>query len=207
MPRIPLLTGTRLAIVNVSGEDVVLRPPPPGGAIRDVAAAVRDALRFPLTGERLEGLVPRAGRATIVVELARVGVPLDRQTIVVAGGLQRRLGHRDLETLVEPEFARRFRGRVEVHDVEDPDLVPIGEVDGTPLRLNRRLVETDAVVLVTAAETLLHGGPAALLAAGGPEALRAARTASLVDSAGSAGWKMSVALERMLAARVPVMGV
>src|SRR5919108_784170 len=231
MPRIPLLTGTRLAIVNVSGEDVVLRPPPPGGAIRDVAAAVRDALRFPLTGERLEGLVPRAGRATIVVEppamplpgspddprrpalaaavdeLARVGVPLDRQTIVVAGGLQRRLGHRDLETLVEPEFARRFRGRVEVHDVEDPDLVPIGEVDGTPLRLNRRLVEPDAVVLVTAAETLLHGGPAALLAAGGPEALRAARTASVVDSAGSAGWKMSVALERMLAARVPVMGV
>ena len=140
-------------------------------------------------------------------ELVRTGVPLERQTILVAGGLQRRLGHRELESLVEPEFARRFHGAVEVHDAEDSSLVQVGELDETPLHLNPRLLETDAVVVVTAAETVQHGGPAALLAAGGPDALRASRTDSLVETAGSAAWNLSVGLERVLATRVPVMGV
>ena len=231
MTRVPLLAGTRLAVVSAPDDAVVLRPPPPLGGISDVAAAVRDALRFPLSGEPLEALVRRGGRATIVVEppalplpgsaedprraalaatvaeLARAGVPVENQTILVASGLQRRPGQRDVEGLAEPNFARRFRGDVAVHDVEDPALVPIGEIDGTPLRLNPRLLHTDAVVVVTAAETIQHGGPAALLAAGGPEALRAARTASLVESAGSAAWNLSVAVERYLLGRIAVMGV
>ena len=86
------------------------RAPPPGRRpIADVGAAVRDALRFPLAGEPLETLVPRGGRATILVEppalpipararptaggarrrrrRARAsGVPSDRQTILVAAG-------------------------------------------------------------------------------------------------------------------------
>lgn len=231
MPRVPLLSGTRLTIVNAPDDAVVLAPPPPGEAIGDIGAAVRDALRFPLAGDPLEALVTRGGRVTVVVEppalplpgaaddprraalaaaveeLVRAGVPLERQTILVAGGLQRRPGQRDLESLVAPEFARRFRGEVVVHDAEDPDLVPVGELDGTPLRLNRALVETDAVVVVTAAETVQHGGPAALLAAGGPEALRACRTPSLVESAGSAAWNLAVGMERLLTARVPAIGV
>jgi hypothetical protein len=229
--RVPLLSGTRLAIVNAPDDAVVLRPPPPGQPIEDVAAAVRDALRFPLAGDQLEALTKRGGRATIVVEppalplpgapddprraalagaiqeLQRVGVPIERQTILVAGGLQRRLGQRELETLVSPQFARRFHGVVEVHDAEAPDLADLGELDGTPLRLNRRLLDTDLVVVVTAAETVQHGGPAALLAAGGPDALRASRTGSLVETAGSAAWNLGVALERLLAARVPLIGV
>jgi len=229
--RVPLLSGTKLAIVNAGDNDVVLRPPPPGEPIDDVGAAVRDALRFPLAGEALEALATRGGRATIVVELpalplpgsaddprraaltaavdelARAGVPVERQTILVASGLQRRPSQRDLEQLVEPEFARRFRGRVEAHDAEDPGLMELGEIDGTPLRLNRLVVDTDLVVLVTAAETVLHGGPAALLAAGGPEALRASRTGSLVVTSGSPAWNLGVALERMLAARVRLIGV
>jgi hypothetical protein len=229
--RVPLLSGTKLAIVNAPDDAVVLRPQPPGEPIEDVAAAVRDALRFPLAGEPLEALATRGGRATIVVEppalplpgspddprrealaaaieeLRRAGVPVERQTILVAGGLQRRLGQRELETLVSPSFARRFHGLVEVHDAEVPELVDVGEVDATPLRLNRLLLETDVVVVVTAAETVQHGGPAALLAAGGPEALRASRTESLVETSGSAAWNLSVALERRLAARVPLIGV
>src|SRR5207248_623349 len=150
MPRVPLLAGTKLAIINAPEDAVVLRPPPPGEPIRDVAAAVRDALRFPLTGAPLEALVTRGGRATIVVEppnlplpgapgdpreaalaatvdeLERAGVRLERQTILVAGGLARRAGRAELEALVEPEFARRFRGRVEVHDAADPALVEVG---------------------------------------------------------------------------------
>src|SRR5437870_7125903 len=108
MPRIPLLSGTRLVIASAPDNAVVLRPPPPGEAIADVAAAVRDALRFPLAGEPLETLVRRGGRATIVVEppalplptvqidprrlaiaavsdeLERLGVPTGYQTILVA---------------------------------------------------------------------------------------------------------------------------
>jgi lactate racemase-like protein len=231
VPRVPLLSGTRLAIINAADDSVVVAPPPPGEAIGDVGAAVRDALRFPLGGDPLEALVTRGGRATVVVEppalplpgsaddprraaltaavdeLARTGVPPERQTILVAGGLQRRLGQRDIEHLVEPDFARRFHGQVVVHDAEDPDLVRLGELDGTPLQLNRTLLETDAVLVVTAAETVQHGGPAALLAAGGHEALRASRTPSLVETAGSAAWNLGVALERLLASRVPTIGV
>jgi hypothetical protein len=229
--RIPLLAGTRVVVVDAPDDAVVLHPPPPAGAIVDVPAAVRDALRFPLSGQPLEALATRGGRATVVVEppalpipssqqdpreaaiaatvdeLVRAGVPLERQTLLVAGGLARRLSGHGLEALVSPEFARRYHGRVEVHDAERPDLTAVGTVDETPLRVHPALVETDLVVIVSAAETVLHGGPAALLAAAGPEALRAAGAVSLLEAHASAGWRLGLALERVLAARVPVMGL
>jgi Lactate racemase N-terminal domain len=229
--RVPLLTGSRLTIANAPDDAEILRPPAPGQAIADVAAAVRDAFRFPLAGEPLEALARRGGRATIVVEspalpipgaptdprraaiaatvdeLERHGIPSGYQTLLVAGGLQRRLSQRDLQTLVSPEFARRFHGHVEVHDVSSTELVDLGSAEGTPLRAHPRLVETDLVVSVTAAETVLHGGPAALLGAANPEALRGAGATSLLETTGSPGWSMAVALERALARRVPVIGV
>jgi hypothetical protein len=230
--RVPLVVGSRFAVVAAPEDAVIVRPPPPGEAIADVGAAVRDALRFPLAGEPLEALVAPGGRVGIVVEppslplpgaphdprqaviaatvgeLERIGVAVERQTLVVASGLARRPGPRDLEELnvVSPEFARRFRGRVVIHDVEDPDLAVLGSADGTPLRVNRTLVESDAVVAVTAAETVLHGGPAALVGAAGPEALRAAGAASLLETGASRGWELGVALERELSRRVPVIG-
>jgi hypothetical protein len=229
--RVPLLSGSRIVVVEPGEEDVVLRPRPSGDQIADVGAAVRDALRFPLAGEPLEAVVPRAGRITVVVEapalplpsaardprqaaiaaavdeLERLGVPSARQTILVAGGLARRPSHRDLELLVAPEFARRFHGRVEVHDAEAPELVPVESRDGTPFRVHRALVEADAVLAVTAAETVLHGGPSALLSASGPEELRRAGAESLLETSTSSGWKLARALERELARRLPVLGV
>jgi hypothetical protein len=229
--RVPLLAGTRLVVVDAGADAVVLRPPPPGEAIADVAAAVRDALRFPLEGAPLEALVGRGSRATIVVEppvlpvpsaqrdprqaaiastvdeLERLGIPSGYQTLLVAGGLARRLSHRDLGGLVEPDFARRFHGHVAVHDVEDDDLVPLAESDGIRLRVNRALVDTDVVVVVSAAETTLHGGPGVLLGAAGAEALRAGGASSLLETSASRGWQLGVAIERALARRVPVLGV
>ena len=226
----PLLAGSRLVVVAADDDAVVVRPPPPGEAI-DVAAAVRDALRFPLAGEPLDALVPRTGgRATVVVEppalplpgserdprqaaveaavdeLERLGIPTGYQTLLVAGGLARRAGHELLEGLVSPTFARRFHGHVEVHDVERDDLVDVGTAGPVPLRVHPALTQTDIVVVVTAAETVLHGGPAALVGAAGPEALRAAGAYSLLETSASQGWRTAVAVERALGNYAPVVG-
>jgi hypothetical protein len=228
---IPLLVGSRVAVVDPPDGSVVLRPPPPAETVADVGAAVRDAVRFPLAGEPLETLVTPGATATIVLEhpslpipsavgdprqdalaaavdeLERLGVPSERQTLLVAGGLERRARPRELDRLVSPELGRRFRGRVEVHDAEDPGLVDVGSIDGIPLRVNRALIETDLVVLLTAAESVLHGGRAALLAAGGPEALREAGGQSLLEASAARGWDLALVLERALGARVRLLGI
>ena len=227
MPRVPLLSGTRLVVANAGDGDVVLRPPAPREALADVAAAVREALRFPLEGPPLAELARGTRRATIVVEspalpipgaerdprqlaigaavdeLERLGVSSGYQTILVAGGLARRAGQRELAALVTPDFARRFHGHVAVHDAEDPGLVDVGSA-----RVHPALVETDLVVVVTAAETVLHGGAGALLAATGAETVAASSGGeSLLETAGSEGWQAASALERGLAGRVPLLGV
>src|SRR5919201_733075 len=181
MVRVPILAGTRLVVVSPDDDAVTLRPPARAPGIADVRAAVRDALRFPLAGPPLEALVPRsARRATIIVEppslplpgverdprheaiaaaveeLERLGIPSGYQTLLVAGGLARRAGHDLLASLVAPEFARRFHGHVEVHDVERDDLVELGRAGSIRLCLHPALLETDVVVVVTAAESVLH---------------------------------------------------
>ncbi|MET0937671.1 MAG: lactate racemase domain-containing protein, partial [Gaiellaceae bacterium] len=153
--RIPLLSGTQLVVVDGPDDAVVLVPPEPAGqAITDVGAAVRDAVRFPLSGAPLAGMVARGARATIVTdvpalplpsapvdarraaigaavqELRNLGVPDERQTILVTAGLGRRPGRRELDRLFAPAFARAFYGQVRVHDAEDPDLVELACEDG-----------------------------------------------------------------------------
>src|SRR5207247_2315194 len=64
----------------------------------------------------------------------------------------------------------------------------------------------DVIVVVTAAETVIHGGPAALLGASGRETLRAAGAYSLLETSASQGWQLAVAIERELSRRVPVIG-
>ena len=227
--RVPVPAGSRVAVLTVPDDTVVLRPSRPDDPIRDVGAAVRDALRFPLSGSPLEALVTRGGTATIVVEppalplpgapsdprqsalaatideLDRFGVPSRRQTILVAGGLSRRAGGRELEALLAPTARRAFNGRVEVHDAED-ELASVGAGGRSDLQLNRQLVETDAVVTVTAAETVCHGGPSAFVRASSAGTARAAGAYSLLETAASRGWQLAVALERALAERVPVIG-
>jgi hypothetical protein len=229
--RIPLLSGTQLVVVDAPGDAVVLVPPEPAGqAITDVGAAVRDAVRFPLSGPPLAGIVSRGGRATIVTdvpalplpsapvdarraaigaavqELRNLGVPDERQTILVTAGLGRRPGRRELDRLFAPAFARAFYGRVRVHDAEHPDLVELATEDGT-IRLAPELVETDLVACVTAAETVVNGGPATFLACGDADAQRDRGTGSLLEPSGSHGWRSSLGVEAALARRTPVIGV
>jgi hypothetical protein len=226
--RVPLLSGSRVVLVPVGEGDVVLRPPPEPTQVVDVAAAVRDALRYPLSGRPLDALAPRGGRATIVVEpaalplpgapqdarqtaiavasaeLERCGIPDERQTLLVAGGLGRRFGQSDLERVLPPPQARAFHGRVVVHDVEDDALVPL--VDD--VRANPALVDTDLVLTVTAAESVLHGGPGTIVAACDAETVRSVAGAdSLLDAAGSPVWNLALGVEAALAERVEVAGV
>jgi hypothetical protein len=230
VPRIPLLSGTRLVVASLPADACVLRPPRPGRST-DVVAATREALRFPLAGEPLDELAAPAGRATIVVELPALpigaaqgdprrqaiaavsaelealGLPTTRQTLLVACGLARRPTPGEIAGLVTPELRRRFHGTVAVHDAADPGLVPLGRAaDGRPC-VARELVETDLVVVVSAAETVLHGGPAALVAAADAETQRQATAESLLETSGSTGWRLGTELEQALTARVPVLGV
>src|SRR5581483_2397897 len=234
MRKIPLLYGSRMVVASADDDAVVLAPPPPPDRpIADVGAAVRDALRFPLAGASLETIVPRDARATILVEAAglpipaanrtrdprhaalvaaadeleRLGVRSDHQTILVAAGLARRPSRRVVESLVTPEFALRFRGEVAVHDAEDDGLVEVGEHEGMPLKAHRAVAESDVVVVISAAVTVLHGGPAALLAASSADAIRSASAESLLEAHLAPGWQLALALERAVRRRTPLIGV
>ena len=229
MTRIPLLADSRVVIAEPDENDLILRPPLPRETLEDVGQAVRDALAYPLAGPPLEQLVTRGGTATIVIEQPSLPIPssntgprhtaiaavadelerlgVQQTTILVAGGLMRRTTPREIGTLVPPDFRRRFKGRVIVHDSESDDLVELGREGNVTVRVNPALVETDLVVTVTAAETVLHGGPAALLAAAGREQLRAAGALSLLETSGSQGWRLAIGIERLLAERLPVIGV
>ena len=229
MPRVPLLSGTRLVVASAPADARLLRPPPPGRAT-DVEAATREALRFPLDGKPLEALAAGAGRVTIVVEppalpigsvlgdprplaitavsetLEELGVPTGSQTLLVAGGLARRASRREIAALVTPDFRRRFHGKLAVHDAADPALAGLPAA-APRVRLARELVETDLVVVVSAAETVLHGGPATLLAAADAETQRRATAGSLLETGGSEGWRLATLVEQSLATQVPLFGV
>ncbi|MER3412383.1 MAG: hypothetical protein C4305_08875, partial [Thermoleophilia bacterium] len=105
--RVPLVSGSRLLVVEADDDAVVLLPPPPTSEpIVDVGAAVRDALRFPLAGQPLDVLVPRGpARATIVVEpptLPLPGAPVDSRKEAVAATVAelRRLGVPDRQQTI-----------------------------------------------------------------------------------------------------------
>jgi hypothetical protein len=229
--RVPLLSGSRVVLVPAGDDDVLLLPPQAPEQSVDPAAAVRDALRFPLSGPPLESLATRGGRATLVVEprslpvpgaqadprpealvaasdeLARHGIPDSRQTILVAGGLGQRVGQHELERLVPPP-ARAFRGEVLVHDAEDPGLVPIAARDGSTVRIHPAVTDADVVVVVGAAETVLHGGPGSLLAGCDAATVRrGAESDSLLEASGAPEWERALDVERALSRRVPLVGV
>ena len=187
MARIPLLSGSRIPLVTVGDDTVLLTPPPRLDPLENVASAVGEALRYPLSGPSIRDLVKPGGRATIVVErrslpipgspndprqeavaavvdeLDRLGMRSDKHTILIAGGLERRAGRRELEAVLRPIPAREFRGAVVVHDATSSELRPL-DVDEVPLvSIHPALLVADLVVCVTAAETSERGGACALL--------------------------------------------
>jgi hypothetical protein len=229
--RAPLLAGSRVTVAALPDDVELLLPPAPVEGVADVEAAVRDALRFPLAGEPLEALVPRGGRVTVALdagslplpppahdprrralaavlaELERIGVSMERQTLLLAGGLARRPTPHDLEARIGPALARRFTGSVVVHDAEDETLVALDGAAPGGVRVNRALVATDAIVTVSAAESVIHGGPATFLDALSADSIRNVPAEDSLLEAGGGAWEIAVAVERALARRTPVIGV
>jgi hypothetical protein len=230
VPRIPLHSGSRLPLVTLPDDALLLAAPPPLDPLADVAAAVAEAFRYPLAGPTLRSVAPSGGQATIVVqppslplpsaeddprqdalaavldELERHGIPRARLTVLVAGGLGRRSGRRELEQLLRPDRARNFRGRIAVHDCEADDLRPL-TVGGRVHRIHEALVDTDLVVTVGAGETVLHGGATALVDACAAGTIRASNAVSLLEPAASTGWWLASELESALLRSVPVVGL
>jgi hypothetical protein len=226
-----MLSGSRLTVVSAPDDAVLLRPPVAIDPIVDVGAAVSEALHYPLAGQSIEELGRRARRATVVVapgtlpfpgslrdprstalaaildELERIGVRDANQTILVAGGLERRAGSAELEALLPPARARAFHGNVRVHDVEDAGLEQIGSETGAPIAVARELVDTDLVITLSAAETVVDGGPGTLLRACNRDALRVPASESLLETSGAGGWRRAVAVERLVAAHAATIGV
>jgi hypothetical protein len=232
MARIPLLSGSRVSLVTVADDAVRLAPPPPLDPLRDVAAAVGEALRYPLSGPPLADLVTRGGRVAIVVEprslplpgatsdprqeavaavideIERLGMPADTHTIVIAGGLERRAGRRELEAVLRPTQARDFRGSVVVHDASSPELLPLELQGAAPVGIHRALLDADLVVCVTAAETSERGGACALLGACAAEAISSSPPApSLLAPSLSPTGRLAGRIEAALARRTAVIGV
>ena len=177
VPRVPLLSGTRLVVASAPADARVLRPPAPGRAT-DVEAATNEALRFPLDGEPLEALAARrgagddrgraaraarrqrAGRsarrcaiAAVIEALEELGVPTEHQTLLVAGGLARRASR------ARDRGARHAGVRAAAFTAgwwctTPPTRTSPGSLPTRPGYASRReLVETDLVVVVSAAET------------------------------------------------------
>ncbi len=230
--RLPLLSGSRVPLVTVADDAVLLAPPPPLDPLLDVGAAVLEALRYPLSGPALAELTTPGGSAAIVVEprslplpgvdmdprqeavaavvaeLERLGMPARRHTIVIAGGLERRAGRRQVEGVLRPLSARDFRGAVVVHDVAADELGVLELVDGSSVSINRALLDADVVVCVTAAETTERGGPCALLAAcSAGEIASVAPAPSLLMPSLSPTGDLAGRISAVLSRRTPLVGV
>jgi len=232
MARIPLLSGSRVSLVTVEDDAVLLAPPPPLDPLRDISAAVGEAVRYPLSGPRLADLVTRGGRVAIVIEprslplpgatgdprkeavaaviseLERLGMAADKHTIVIAGGLERRAGRRELEAVLRPMQARDFRGSVVVHDASSPDLLPLELEGAAPVRIHSALLDADLVVCVTAAETSERGGACALLGACAAEAISSASPSpSLLAPSLSPTGRLAGEIAAALTRRTAITGV
>ncbi|MHA6511762.1 lactate racemase domain-containing protein [Tessaracoccus sp. Z1128] len=140
----------------------------------DPVALIDAALAAPLGAEPLAAQLKPDTRLTIVVvdstrplprpefeirrtlvervleTAARAGV--DDVELVIATGLRQRWNAAHITDVLGDRVATSFLpdGLVSSHDVTASDLVTLGDVDGAPVRFNRRVASSDLVVLVSA---------------------------------------------------------
>jgi lactate racemase len=174
MMRVALAYGRGSLDVEVPDDALVVRPTavPP---LPDEAAAVSEALRRPVAGPPLADLV-RPGAVVAVVfpdltrpmpnrtvlppllaELERLGVPVERIRLLCATGTHRAASRDELAELVGEELVGRYEIRNHVATAAD-EHVAVGEVDGTPVLLDRDYVEADLRIVTGFVEPHFFAG-------------------------------------------------
>jgi lactate racemase len=183
--RVELAYGRRGATVEVpDSAEVVL--PVDAPALADEAGAVGAALRRPSSGPPLRDVLRVAGRESgrvavvypdltrpmpnrtvlppLLAELERHGVPDGRITLLCATGTHRQATPAEMAELIGPDLVARYT--VVDHDARSGDHVRVGEVDGTPVLLQREYVEADVRIVTGFVEPHFFAG-----FSGGPKAV------------------------------------
>jgi nickel-dependent lactate racemase len=179
--RVDLAYGRHGTSVEVPDSSEVILPVDEP-ALADEDAAIRAALHAPVAGAPLCALAEGAQRVVVVFpdltrpmpnrtvlpplldELARAGVPDDRVTLLCATGTHRQATATEMAELIGAELVARFR--VVDHDAQSDEHVPVGEVDGVPVLLQREYVEADLRVVTGFVEPHFFAG-----FSGGPKAV------------------------------------
>jgi len=171
--RVPLAYGRHGTTVEVPDRAEVVVPVEMCG-LEDEATAITDALRRPLAGPPLGELLRAARRVAVVfpdltrpmpnrtvlppllAELARAGVADDRITLLCATGTHRQASAAEMEELVGADVVARYT--LVDHDATSDRHVLVGEVDGTPVLLQREYVEADVRILTGFVEPHFFAG-------------------------------------------------
>jgi lactate racemase len=171
--RLRLAYGPSGLDVDVPDVATVVEPLEPG-PLADEAAAVRQALSAPQSGRALGELVGPGDRVVVVFpdvtrpmpnttvlppllsELERLGAGPERVELLCATGTHRPALPSDMEALVGSDIMARYP--VRQHVAEDGDHVGVGEVDGTPVLLDRRYVEADVRIVTGFVEPHFFAG-------------------------------------------------
>lgn len=170
-PPLMTMSGSQLKLERIGvGTKVVY----PADAVASTGSVglIESALSAPIGGDALASRLQADTTLTIVVEdcdwplprpefdirralvesvletAARVGV--DDVQIVIANGLKQRWSATQVTTVLGDRVASSFLpdGLVTSHDVTGDDLVTLGEIDGHAVRFNKRVAESDLVVVV-----------------------------------------------------------
>jgi nickel-dependent lactate racemase len=171
--RLTLAYGRHGLAVDVPDDAVVVEPREPV-ALADEAGAVRQALRAPASGPPLGERIGLDDRVVVVfpditrpmpnttvlppllAELERAGAGPERVTLLGATGTHRAATAQEMAELVGTEVAARYP--IHDHRADDRDHVKVGEVDGTPVLLDRRYVEADVRILTGFVEPHFFAG-------------------------------------------------
>jgi len=168
----------------------VVYPPLPRSGVDDVEAAIAGALASPAGSAPLASLLRAGMRLVIAVQDTTVPAPrmrgvdvrgriceqvlsaaaaagVDEVSLIVAGGLARRLSAREVARLVGERVFRSFwPTSLACHDAEDAaNLVEVGRTgDGEALAVARVVAQADLVVSVEVVQAAGAGGLAGLVA-------------------------------------------
>jgi nickel-dependent lactate racemase len=179
--RVDLAYGRQGTSVAVPARTEVVVPVDEPALAHETAAIVA-ALRSPLAGPPLADRLRSGDRVAVVFpdltrpmpnrtvlpplldELARAGVPDDHITLLCATGTHRQASAAEMEELVGADVVARYA--LVDHDATSDAHVRVGEVDGTPVLVQRDYVEADVRILTGFVEPHFFAG-----FSGGPKAV------------------------------------